>query len=419
MDNKQVDYPPKTEPRIFYGYFVVAIAFFIMVVSWAIYNSFGVFFKPLLSEFNWTSAMTSGAFSISMIIYGVLGIVVGVLNDRLGPRVVVTLCGFLTGLGYLLISQVNTLWQLYLFYGVIVGIGMSGVWVPQLSTVARWFVRRRTLMTGIVIAGAGIGQLIGPPVITRLISTYDWRLSFVILGGLVLIFMVLAAQFLKRDPSKMGQLPYGENDEEKKGLESRNKDFSFKEAVYTAQFWLAFFMLFCSGYGCFAVIVHIVPHAIELEIPATGAANILAAMGGVSILGNYVLGGVADRIGNRQVFIIGFILMSAALFWLVPAREIWMLYLFAIISGLAFGGLGTAESPLVARLFGLSSHGLIYGVVHLGFTAGAAVGPFVTGYIFDLTGGYQTAFLVCAAFNIVGLILTVILRPTKRLGGRI
>jgi MFS family permease len=187
------------------------VAFFIMVMSWAVYNSFGVFFNPLLDEFSWTSAMTSGAFSLSMIIYGVLGIAVGALNDRFGPRIVVTFCGFLLGIGYLLMSQVNTLWQLYLFLGVIVGIGMSGVWVPQLSTVARWFVKRRTLMTGIVIAGAGIGQLIGPPVITRLISIYDWRLTFIILGGVVLVAMVLAAQFLKRDPVHMGQRPYGED----------------------------------------------------------------------------------------------------------------------------------------------------------------------------------------------------------------
>jgi MFS family permease len=419
VPNKEGYQLRKIEPRFFYGYVVVVVTFLIMVVSWALYHSFGVFFNPLLNDFGWTHAMTSGAFSLSMMIYGVLGIAVGGLNDRFGPRVVLTICGFLLGLGYLLMSQLSALWQMYLFYGVIVGIGMSGVWVPQLSTVARWFVRRRSLMSGIVIAGAGMGGLIGPPVVSRLIATYGWRLSYIILGSVVLLVVVLAAQFLRRDPAQMGQLPYGENEGKQPGLGPDTKVFSLREAASTNQFWVTFGIFFCYGFGLYAIVVHIVPHAIELGISAMSAAYILASRGGMSLLGNYVLGGVADRIGNRRIFILGGILMSAALFWLVPAREMWMLYLFIVVFGFACGGIGASESPLVAGLFGLSSHGLIYGVVHLGFTAGAAVGPLVTGYIFDVTGSYMVAFLVCAVLSIVGLILSAILRPIKRLGGSI
>jgi MFS family permease len=404
----------ETEPRFFYGYIVVAAAFFIMVVSWAAYYSFGVFFKPLLNEFGWTHAMTSGAFSLSMTIYGVLGIVVGVLNDRFGPRVVLTVCGLLLGLGYLLMSQVSTIWQMYLFLGVIIGTGMSGVWVPQLSTVARWFVGRRTLMSGIVLAGVSIGLFIGPPVSTRLIAVYDWRLSYIMLAGAVLLLVVLFAQFLRRDPTQMGQLPYGADQGKQPELTSDTQSFSLREAAYTAQFWVASSIFFCFGFGVFAVVVHIVPHAIELGISATSAATILSCRGGMGLVGNYVLGGVADRIGNRRIFIVGFIINVAAFLWLVPARELWMFYLFALVFGFAGGGMAASESPLVAGLFGLKSHGLIYGVVHLGFTAGAAVGPVVTGYIFDLTGSYQMAFLVCAAFSIIGIILASILRPTRR-----
>ena len=102
MTDQEIHRNHKNDPRFFYGYIVVIAACFIMVVSWAVYNSFGVFFKPLVAEFDWTSAVTSGAFSLSMIIYGVLGIVVGGLNDRFGPRIVVTVCGILTGIGFLL-----------------------------------------------------------------------------------------------------------------------------------------------------------------------------------------------------------------------------------------------------------------------------------------------------------------------------
>lgn len=398
---------------------MVIIAFFILVVSFSLLNTFGLFLTPMLTELRWTRAMTSGAFSLSTIMYGVLGIVTGRLTDRFGPRVVMTLCGFLLGLGCLLMSQVRALWQLYLFYGLIVGIGMSGVWVPQMSSVARWFVKRRGLMTGIVIAGASVSQLIAPPAISRLIATYDWRLSYVILGGVALLSTVSAAQFLRRDPAQMGQLPYGIGEETQQELKSETKGFSFKEAVYTVQFWIASMIFFCYGFGFFAILVHIVPYAIELEISAIITANILAVMGMTSILGNYVLGSVADRIGNRHVFIIGSVLMAAALLWLVPAREEWILYLFAIVFGFAVGGMSAAESPMIARLFGVSSHGLIYGVIHVGFTIGAALGPFLSGYIFDITGGYQVAFLVCATLAIASLTMAAVLRPTKRLGGRI
>jgi MFS family permease len=418
-NNKGIYQPPKTKPRFFYGYFVVTAAFFILVVSFGPYSAFGLFLNPLIADFGWTRALTSGAFSLSMFIYGLLGIVVGGLTDRFGPRLVVTLCGLLIGLGYLLTSMVSTLWQLYLFFGIIAGVGMSGVWVPQMSSVARWFVKRRSLMTGIVIAGTGISQLIAPPIISRLIAVYDWRTSYIMLGGVVLVATVIAAQFLKRDPATVGQLPYGVEEVKPEAAQPDTRDFTFREAAYTAQFWLAFAILFCSGFSLMAIVVHIVPHAIDLKVSAINAANILALMGGVGILGNYILGSLADRIGNRQVFILGFAIITVSLFCLTFARDLWMLYLFAIVFGFALGGMGTVESPLVAGLFGLSFHGTIYGVIHVGFTVGAAAGPFITGYIFDLTSSYQVAFLVGAAVGILGIIFTVVLRPTKRPGIKI
>lgn len=411
MANQEVRQPPEAEPQFFYGFIVVVAAFLIMVVMFGVYYTFGIFFKPVLTEFGWTRAMTSGAFSLSWIVSGLLAIVMGRLTDRFGPRLVMTLCGFFLGLGYLLVSQISAVWQLYLFYGMIIGIGMGGAFVPLMSTVARWFVKRRSMMTGIVLAGIGIGSLIAPPVASRLISTYDWRLSYIILGSIVFVVVILAAQLLRRDPTQVGQVPYGENEEQRFKLET--EAFSLKEAVCTKQFWLVSAMFFCLGFCGFAIMVHIVPHATDLGISAASAANILATIGGMSIVGRVVLGTAADRIGNRQAFIIGFILMSAALFWLAPATEAWKLYLFAAVFGFAYGGCAASESPLVAALFGLSSHGLIMGGVGLGFTSGAAIGSFLAGYIFDFAANYQVAFLVCAVTGVVGLILTTLLTPTK------
>jgi len=416
MVSQEVQQPSGAKPRFFYGYIVVIAAFFIMVVIWGAYNAFGVFFEPLLTDFGWTRAMTSGAFSLSIIMHGLLSIVMGRLTDRFGPRIVMSLCGFFLGLGFLLMSQISAAWQLYLFYGVIAGIGMGGAWVPLMSTIARWFVRRRGMMTGIIIAGLGIGGLIIPPVANWLISTQGWRTSYIILGSMVLVVVVLAAQFLKRDPTKVGQVPYGENKRGEHVVKLETEGFSLKEAIYTRQFWTFFAMLFCFGFCVYTIMVHIAPHAIDLGISATTAANILATIGGLGIVGNVVLGNAADRIGNRWTFIIGFILIAAALLWLVPATEAWILYLFAAVFGFAHGGWAASESPLVARLFGLRSHGSILGVAAFGFTIGAAVGPFLAGYMFDATGSYQVALLVCAGLSIAGIILTSLLRPTHREG---
>jgi MFS family permease len=417
MTSGEISQPPQTAPKFFYGYVMVAVGFFILLLSWGLYIVFGVFFDPLLEEFKWTRAMISGAYSLSSILSGLLAIVMGGLTDRLGPRLVVTFCGFCFGLGYLLMSQVHALWQLYLFFGIIVGIGMSGLWIPLLSPIVRWFTGRRSLMTGIVISGLTMGQLVGPLVISRLIAARGWRLSCIILGGAVMVMIILLAQLLRRDPSQVGQSPGKENGVEKQEFKPDRQDFILKEAVHTPQFWLVAIIFFCVGFATFAITVHIVPHATKLGIPAVTAANILAINGGIGIIGNFVLGGIiGDRIGNRKSFIIGTVLMAASLFWLVPAREVWMLYLIAVGFGIGLGGIGTSESPLIARLFGLRSHGLIYGVVGLSWTFGGAVGPVVTGYLCDVIGNYQLAFLLCAVIAVLGLLLLLILRPTKRRG---
>jgi len=410
MPSQEVWHSPGAESRFFYGYIVVMAAFFIMLLMWGIFFTFGVFFKPLLTEFGWTRAVTSGAFSLSLIIQGLLAIVVGRVNDRLGPRIVITVCGSILGLGYLLMSQISTLWQLYLFYAVLVATGMSGAFVPLVSTVARWFIKRRGTMTGIVIAGTGIGGLIAPPLANWLISIYDWRVSYIILGSIALVVVVLVAQLLRRDPTQVGQMPYGKNKEET-GLKVGTEALSFKEAASSRQFWLIFSMFLCLGFCMYAILVHIAPYATDLGFSAANAANILATVGGVGVIGRVVLGSAADRIGSRQVCIIGFILMAATLFWLVPATEAWTLYLFAAVFGFASGGCVMSQSPLVAGLFGLRSHGLILGVTSFGYCTGAAVGPLLAGYIFDVTSTYHLAFLVCAAIGIIGLILSALLTP--------
>ena len=403
------------EPRFFYGYVVVAIVFCILLVAWGIFLSFGVFFEPVLTEFGWTRAATSGAFSLAFLVMGSLGVGVGRLTDRFGPRPVMTGCGLFLGLGFLLMPQISAIWQLYLFYGVIIGIGMSATWVPANSIIPRWFVKRRGLMTGIVLNGNGVGVIIMPPIARWLISTYGWRVAYSVVGIIALVLIVFAAQFLKREPSQVGQLPYGADEVKSESSGLKVRGFSLGEAIRTKPFWLLCAISFCIWLCVGTVMVHIVIHATGLGISAASATSILVIIGGVSIAGRAIMGGIADKIGNKSALIVSFIIMSASFFWLMVAREKWMLYLFGVILGFGYGALSPLVSPLVAELFGLSSHGAIFGVTFLWGTIGEAIGPVVAGGIFDVIGGYQWAFLLCAAISIIGIIFSSLLRPTNGL----
>ena len=400
--------------KFWYGHLIVAGSLCITTVIWGAYHSYGVFFKPISIEFGWTRASTSAALSIAAVLIGVFAIVIGRLNDRFGPRLVVTACGCLLGFGYLFMSQVNAIWQLYLFWGLMIGAGMSGSILPMLSIVARWFTKRRGMMTGIVSSGIGIGTFIVPPISSWLISTFGWRNSFIILGIAVLLVCVLGAQFLKRDPSQMGQRPYGEEEIKQENASPVASGSTLKEAVRTHQFWLLFTMLFCYVFGLGSVFTHIAPHANDMGNSATIAAIIISIIGGFSIAGRVTMGSIADRIGIRKALILGFILMAASFFWLQVAQETWLLYLFAIAYGFAYGTAGALYSPLTAELFGLSSHGLILGVVLAGGQMGSAIGNVVVGHIFDITGSYKLGFLLCSMLSILALIAVSFIRPVTQ-----
>ncbi len=406
------------KPRFFYGYIIVVVVFFVMTIVYGLTYSFGVFFNPLQTEFGWTRAETSGAYSLYLMLGGFLAIIMGSLNDRFGPRLVLTFCGCFLGLGYLLMSQVHALWQLYLFYGVIIAIGFSGCFVPMLSTVARWFVRRRSLVTGIVVSGIGLGIVVTPLVANWLIFGYGWRWACVAIGGFALVLLVLAAQFLRLSPAQKGQLPDGADRVEEKDLNLGTGGSSLREAIHTRRFWILWAIFFCYCFSPNAIMVHIVPRAIDIGISAADAAIILTTIGGLSIVGRLVLGNAGDKIGNRPVVIICFILMAVALTWLLGSKELWMFYLFAAVFGLGYGGLATMQAPLTADLFGLRAHGAIFGVLVFGGTSGGAVGPLLTGHIFDITGSYHLAFLACIAVNVIGIALVLRLRAICKEGGR-
>ena len=399
--------------NFFYSYVIVAACFSIQAIGVGTYISYGVFFNQLSSEFGWSRATISGASSAAFFLMGLLGIFVGRLNDRIGPRTVMTVTSSFFGLGLLLMSRLDAVWQLYLFYGVILGIGLSSIDVIALSTTARWFVKKRGVMTGIVKVGTGMGQLMIPLVASMLIKSYGWRTSYLIIGVAGFLLLVSITQLLRRDPSQMGLLL---NYEKKMSMDNPGLirvGLSLHEAVHTRQFWMICAVNLVIVFCLMIIMVHIVPYARDIEVSALRAASVLSTIGGVSMIGRFITGIAIDRIGSKRVIIVCFILLMVELLWLQMANDLWMLYLFAVFYGITHGGFFTAISPIVAEFFGISAHGVLFGIVAFSGTIGGAIGPFVAGYIFDITAGYSLAFWLATLVSTLGLMLIVLLKPIK------
>lgn len=399
--------------RIFYGFIIGIAAFFVLFSAYGVRFAYGVFFKPMAQELGFGAATTSAAYSISFFLEGVFSLVSGGLADRFGPRRVVAVSSLVVGVGYALMPLVQTIWQLYLVYGLIVGVGMGAMFVPLVSMTARWFNARRNLMTALVSSGAGAGMLIVPSSTAHLIDACGWRNSFLIMGIFVAVVVFIAARFMKRDPEEIGAVPYGESPKSAENRSIAEYGHSVQDALRLPQFWTVFVTMFLFGIFTMSYNIHIVPDAINSGMRPTDAAHILATTGALLIAGRVLFGIVADRIGNKPILILCFALSFGAMLLISFGQAHWVFFVMAVLMGIAQGGIGTSQSPLIATLFGLKSHGLILGCIGLGNTTGAALGPLLTGYVFDLTGSYHGAFLMCAACSLTAVGFACLIRPTN------
>ena len=402
---------PGPAERFFYGYVLVAASFMLQAVGWGVYNSFGVFFNPLINEYGWSRAGISGAVSVSFCLCGLFSILMGRLNDRVGPRIIMTVSGVLLGIGYLLMARMGALWQLYLLYGLLVGIGISGTDVVLLSTIARWFVRLRGRMSGVLKVGTGVGMLVMPLFIDLLITAFGWRTALFVLGVGVLVVFIGLSQLLERDPGGRGLRPDGDGRLVAGSRPAAETGFTMAEALHSLQLWLicaAYFLMLCCA---LTVLLHIVPHAMDMGIPHDSATRVLATIGGLSIAGRFIMGFATDRIGSKWALAICYGFLWVSLVWLLAADRLWMLFVFAVVYGFAHGGFFAVMSPLIADFFGTAAHGAIFGVMIFVSTIGGAIGPLLAGYVFDLTGSYHLVFLTMPVLAAVGLGATLALRP--------
>lgn len=390
-------------PRFFYGYVIAILAFLIQAVFWGTYRSFGLFFNPLVAEFGWSREMVAGAASMGWLVVGLMNLPSGAMVDRFGPRLVLIIGGFCFGLGYILMSGVQGLWQIYVFY-IIMAIGMSVSDVVPLSTIARWFVKKRGTITGVAKIGTGIGMMTVPLLASHFIEGFGWRTAYLVLGALAMVALIAMAQFLKRDPSKMGLRAQGAPPPGAT-QSHREEGTPFRQAIRLRPFWTLFTMYVLIIACAEIVMIHTVPHAVDLGVSSTAAAGILSLLGAGSIAARVIVGIVLDKLGSRRALQLCFIPLLSAFILLQFADSLWMLYIFAALYGLSHGGFFTLIAPVVAQLFGTVSHGAIFGIIMAGGGITGMLGPILTGRAYDIMGSYQLPFQIIVGVAVVSLIL--------------
>jgi Sugar phosphate permease len=400
----------KNKSRIYYGYGVLLACFFIIMLVYGAQASFGVFFKPMLDEFHWTRTATSIPFSLNLILCGVFGIFAGRISDRIGPKAVVAIGGIILGAGYMLMSRITNLLGLYVSYGLIVAVGSSAMYVPLVALITRWFPEKRGLMVGISVSGIGFGIGVVPIIASRLMVSFDWRTALFVVGTSSLVLIAGLAQLLKTNPAATVPVPSGER---KHKTTVPAAALSFNDALKASQFWLIFVAWLLYGFFYQVSSVHLIPYATDRGMSELAAATLLMVIGLIGIIGRAGLGFIGDKINNNVTLAVGFVSVAAVFFIIAVSATVPALYVYAVVYGF-FSGVGVLLASINAEHFGLQSLGAITGAVILGNNIGGAAGPILAGHIFDVTGNYRPAFLLCGVTGIAAAIVIWLVKPAAK-----
>ena len=410
-----------TRDKIFYGWVVVAASLVIAAILQGIRLSFGVFFKSLESEFSLNRVAISSVYSVYMVFSAVFTIVGGWALDRYGPRRIIFIMGLLTGLSLLLTSQTNSFWQLFLSYSLLLAIGTGARYSVTISTVSRWFDKKRGLALGITSSGSPLGIIVMVPFAAYLISNFDWRMSYVVLGLVAWLVVISLSMLLRKDPGEIGVLPDGEKlSEGRTELRDREESiqltgFPLLQAFRTRNFWLTWTAWLFSGLSLHLVLAHVVPYTTDMGISIIEAVTIFSIIGGSNLLSRVLSGRVSDTLGRKVPGIICALFQAGVLVWLIWVQDLWMFYLFAIAFGLSWGGISVFLTAFLVDIFGTRNLGVILGTIEMGFTLGAAIGPAIAGLIFDVTNSYTIAFVIGAAVMLIAaLLLALVKREPNR-----
>lgn len=397
---------PKNGHSFYYGWVIAFASLVIFTITVGTLNSFGIFLKPLLEEFGWTRATTAGVYSLSSAVMGLTAIGVGFMSNRLGPRKLVLLSGVLMGLSFALSAGVTVSWQLFLYFGLLQGVGRGIPYNPLMATIARWFQTKRGLATGIALSGGGVGTILFPIVGNKLIEGFGWQTAFLTFGLISGVALIGSSLLMKAGPSDTSE----SLKVEKKGTGETfvyagrdDNDLPLKRIVSSRAFWLVMVAGFVSNLAITVVFVHLVAYATDLNISAAVAASFVSVIGVFNIVGKVSMGAFSDRYGLRLAMNICFGLGAAVLFWISTASAVWMFYVFAVLFGIAYSGWLPLFPVLVGQTFGVSTMAAVLGFHSASNMIGGAIGAYVAGYIFDITNSYQWAFIMAGLLLVIAI----------------
>jgi MFS family permease len=406
-----------------YSWVILATGFGIMVLSSGLNMSFGVFVRTLIQDYGWTTSMISLTYSIFMISAGVASFTAGRLADRFSPRLVFLVGSIIYGLGILLASQTTSLLHLYLFYGVLAGIGNSPMNIIATMTVSRWFSKAQGLAMGILNSGTGAGPAIFGPLAGYLIVTYGWKDSYVILGLMAWGIALSAFVVLRNDPRDIGARPYGDEADGAKSspagraamLESAPpRIWQFREIVHTRTFWELSIVHFACCV-CHAIpLLHIVPYAEQVGLSKLSAAWILGISGMTSFAGRIFWGMYADRRGTKPAFVMSTFAQALMMIWVIEARHPVMFYVWATVWGFGYGGVMPPYALFVKQYYGMAAFGVTYGAIMVAAQLGMASGGLVAGLLYDLSGSYTSSWILSVVSGLVTAFVAMDLKAPAR-----
>ena len=346
-------------------------------------SAFGVFLPVLAEAFGWSRGAVAVALSINMVLGGLTAFAIASVADRRGPRGVLALTIVIGAAGLMLNSQIASLWQFYVCYGVMVGIGFSSVYVLTTATVARWFVTRRGLALAVVLSGFNLGWLVGGPVAAFLIHGWGWRVAYVVLGLIVAGIGVPACLWV-RYPDRAGS--------DRGGHPGSAIRAGLMSALADRRLWSLEVGWFFTGLVFMMVTAHCVPYARDRGVPLEQASLLLTAYGVGSAAGRLLSGFVADRFGTPITMYACVLLQAVTLGILISGPPPWALGVVLVAFGMGASGADNAVVKVVPEVFGLAALATVMSVLSLGWRSGAALGPAGAGFLYDLTGSYTIPF---------------------------
>ncbi len=412
--------------RIYYGWRVVAVGFALLLLMFGMRLSFGLYIKPLAENFGASRASISGSQSLYMIVYALFALITGSLADRYGPKIVMVGGSLFMGIGMLLASQISSVWQYYLAYGVLVAIGSGAMYVPITGVVSKYFTKQRNFALGITASGAGLGQFLIPPFMQSIVEAQGWKTAFFYTAVLMLVFGVTLPWLLlkgKGFPKDAGISYPDDSINHKEDASSMaagsvtvrsQKHYTLREAMRTAPFWNYFVMYFII---CFimdgTIFVHMYPYLTDLGFSGQTAAKSLSILGLISTIAMIPLGPLGDRVNKRILLTALLAVHTLLLLWLVNIRGDLSLWGFIIAYGILLGAAWPLTVSILSDIFGSTSVTSILGACTIAFGIAGLIAPWVAGYIFDLYRSYEPIFYFTVILSLGSIVCTYYTRPIR------